>query len=612
MTKKTPVNDPNIKGNPGTIIDKFKELEELTNSPFEFKVKLLQIAKELELSLEETQTLWEHYCQINQPVSSSRKWLNQGKGCLKKLGQSIVFLGQFSLLFGVILFILDAEKREKASRNQSWQVINNIDPEKINASAGRIEALESLNKGCEQENNPPKFIPLNWWKTWRNYPVIKGFYADCINLNKLNLKGANLSPISLPWSQLKEVILIEANLENANLEAAQLAKSILSKSQLSGANLQNSDLSNSSLIEAKMNGTKLRNATLFKANLMGADLTGADLRGANLIDANLYRANLTRVVFDRQTQPFEKIKDYLPQQGAYFIDFKEKTKANLAQSDLRQVDLSDTNLEEANLKEANLKEANLTRSNLLNGILERANLRGTNFKQAQLNEKTKFNEAIYDQEMENTFPHQWRQNLKKTAYKIEENAQLVKADLVKADLTYANLKGANLTQANLAQADLRSADLTDADLTGINLNKALYDVGTRFPEEFREIFNQSAYNLDIGSQLNQADLEGLNLEGVNLVQANLKQANLKEANLREGMLLQAQLTQANLEGANLISANLEQANLNNAVLKQANIEGANLKGAIGLTTEQIKQAQSWEKAIYSPAFLKQLGLEIAN
>lgn len=210
MTNKNLLNDVNAKGNPEAIMAKFKELELLANQPFVFKVNLLKIAKELELSLEETQTLWEHYCQINQPVPSSRKWLNQGQGCLKKLGQSIVFLGQFSLLFGVIIFILDAEKREKASRNQSWQVINNIDPDKINASAGRIEALESLNKGCEEEKNPPKFISINWWETWRDLPLIKGFYSDCINLNKLNLKGANLSPISLPWSQLQEVSLIEA------------------------------------------------------------------------------------------------------------------------------------------------------------------------------------------------------------------------------------------------------------------------------------------------------------------------------------------------------------------------------------------------------------------
>ena len=170
-----------------------------------------------------------------------------------------MFLGQFSLLFGVFIFVLDAEKREKASRNQSWQVINNIDPEKINASAGRIEALQSLNKGCEQEQRPPKFISINGWQTWRSLPIIQGFYANCINLNKLNLKGANLSPIQLPWSQLKEVILIEANLENANLQGAILTNANLQDINLHEANLINADLADSNLENANLCGATMPN-----------------------------------------------------------------------------------------------------------------------------------------------------------------------------------------------------------------------------------------------------------------------------------------------------------------------------------------------------------------
>lgn len=608
MTDNHILNEANANANRNTedILAKFQELESFENHPFQFNLKLLQIAKDLDISSEEMKNLWEQYCQNSHPIPPSKRWFNQGQSCLKKLGQTIVFLGQFSLLFGVIVFIMDADKREKTSRNQSWQVINNIDPEKINASAGRIEALESLNRGCEGENNSPKFISQEGWKQWRNLPLVKGFYADCINLNKLNLQGANLSPISLPWSQLQEVIFIEANLENANLQGAQLQHSILSKVQLSGANLQQSNLSNANLIEAQMSGAKLRKANLLKAHLNSTDLTGADLRGANLIDADLTGANLTRVVFDSQTQPFEKIKDYLPQQGAYFIDFQEKTKAKLEKADLRKVDLSETNLEEANLKEANLGKANLYKSNLINGILEKTNLRGTNFEKAKLNTNTKFTEAIYDEETEKKFPFQWRGILKRTAYKIQENSQLQGANLSKADLTDANLKRSNLREANLSKADLRSADLTDADLTGANLQSALYDVGTRLPEKFKEKFSQFAYNLDVGSQLNNANLEELNLESVNLVYANLEGANFKQAHLRQAMLFKANLRQANLAGANLVFANLEQANLENAVLNQANLEGANLKGVIGLTPEQVKQAKFWEKATYSPDFLRTL------
>ena len=76
------------------------------------------------------------------------------------------------------------------------------------------------------------------------------------------------------------------------------------------------------------------------------------------------------------------------------------------------------------------------------------------------------------------------------------------------------------------------------------------------------------------------------------------------------MLFKANLENANLENANLIDADLNQANLKNAILKQANLEGANLQGATGLTPEQVKQGKSWEKAIYSPDFLRKLGLKV--
>ena len=76
-------------------------------------------------------------------------------------------------------------------------------------------------------------------------------------------------------------------------------------------------------------------------------------------------------------------------------------------------------------------------------------------------------------------------------------------------------------------------------MTGANLTSVLYDVGTRFPEQFRPMFQKSAYNLDVGSQLIGANLGELNLENVNLVQANLQGANLQGTNLRQGMLFQA-------------------------------------------------------------------------
>ncbi len=63
-------------------------------------------------------------------------------------------------------------------------------------------------------------------------------------------------------------------------------------------------------------------------------------------------------------------------------------------------------------------------------------------------------------------------------------ANLRGADLTDADLRGADLRGANLCRANLACADLRGADLRHAHLRDLQLDGAVYDRRTRWPEGF--------------------------------------------------------------------------------------------------------------------------------
>jgi len=92
-------------------------------------------------------------------------------------------------------------------------------------------------------------------------------------------------------------------------------------------------------------------------------------------------------------------------------------------------------------------------------------------------------------------------------------------------------------------------------------------------------YKVNGYKIELGANLEGADLRGANLFEANLEGANLFEANLRGADLEEADLSGADLRGANLYGANLRGANLYGASLFNANLKGANLISANLKGA---------------------------------
>ena len=134
-----------------------------------------------------------------------------------------------------------------------------------------------------------------------------------------------------------------------------------------------------------------------------------------------------------------------------------------------------------------------------------------------------------------------------------------------------DLSKTNLSYANLTHANLRGAHLSDTHLSDTHLSSA-----------------------DLGS----ANLSGANLRGANLRDASLINANLSSANLGFAVL----------RGANLGGAVLRGAVLSNAYFEKSSLYGADLSNAYGLTANQVKTAQDWQKAHYDPTFRQQLGL----
>jgi len=123
-------------------------------------------------------------------------------------------------------------------------------------------------------------------------------------------------------------------------------------------------------------------------------------------------------------------------------------------------------------------------------------------------------------------------------------------------------------------------------------------------------------NLSARTQLVGANFKNARLWETHIIQSDLKEANLSGADLEAAAMSLSDLSMANLSGAYLVQAdlrktNLRQADLSNANLTRANLgeadlQQANLRGAVGLTPQQIKQAQNWERAIYDDHFREKL------
>jgi Pentapeptide repeats (8 copies) len=125
-----------------------------------------------------------------------------------------------------------------------------------------------------------------------------------------------------------------------------------------------------------------------------------------------------------------------------------------------------------------------------------------------------------------------------------------------------NLAETNLQGANLGGLNLQGAILWDVNLQGAHL---------------AETDLQGAILWD--ANLQGAQLDGVNLQGANLGGANLQGANLKGINLR---------------GANVRGANLQDAYLTRLNLQGADLRGANLEGTISLTPGQFASARTDE------------------
>jgi uncharacterized protein YjbI with pentapeptide repeats len=155
---------------------------------------------------------------------------------------------------------------------------------------------------------------------------------------KILMQGVNA------WNQWKSRHRsLRPNLRGANISGMSLNSLDLIGADLRGANITEADLSDAALRGTLFGDADLRGAKFGGANLHGAQLDGADLRGAHLEGANLQQAN-----------------------------FRD---ANLGSTFLRGADLGGAKLQRTNLSRARLEEASFHEARMTEAIFAGIDLR---------------------------------------------------------------------------------------------------------------------------------------------------------------------------------------------------------------------------------------------
>jgi hypothetical protein len=175
--------------------------------------------------------------------------------CLSTDFWSIISVGNvesFSIVTAALLYILEGGRRKQQEHREASETILRAQETGAVRSLGRIEAIETLSEA--------------------------GLWLDGIDLH-----GANLEQLEVPYARLRGVNFANTVLTGADLRYSDLTQANFTHADLSGANLT---------------GANLTDADLSGANLTGANLTDADLSGANLTGANLTDANLTGTKLD--------------------------------------------------------------------------------------------------------------------------------------------------------------------------------------------------------------------------------------------------------------------------------------------------------------------------
>jgi uncharacterized protein YjbI with pentapeptide repeats len=183
------------------------------------------------------------------------------------------YVGNFSILVGVILYFAESNQRLLQKHYQAWQVINSAQGKTGNG--GRIEALTDL-------------------------------YADHVPLVGVDVSNAYLQRIKLDGAELERADFSYADLRDSSLQNIQFQNANLHYTNFRNANLQNADFSGdlgATMTDADMTNANIQSANFTRANLNNADFTNTNLHNTIFTGADLSNATLNN------TTDWQSIRD---------------------------------------------------------------------------------------------------------------------------------------------------------------------------------------------------------------------------------------------------------------------------------------------------------------
>lgn len=123
-------------------------------------------------------------------------------------------------------------------------------------------------------------------KEFSNFEAIRNLFQGYArgerNFSGINLVGAPMSGVNLPYVDFSQSILAAIDLQSSNLQGTDFRYANLREANLHSVNLSYADLRGADLSDAN-----LSHAILVGAKLYGAFITGTNLTGANLRDTLL-------------------------------------------------------------------------------------------------------------------------------------------------------------------------------------------------------------------------------------------------------------------------------------------------------------------------------------
>lgn len=178
---------------------------------------------------------------------------------------------------------------------------------------------------------------------------------------------------------------------------------------------------------------------------------------------------------------------------------------------------------------------------------------------------------------------------------LEKASEAEKKALEKkrSNLMHLDLTGKNLSGIELAYSNVSGTKFVNANLEGARIGRSIAEGASFEGANLRKAWLQYII-LDKGS------LQGAVLTGADLYEARLQQVNLDGADLREATLRYSHLQGASLVNADLRRADLSCANFEGAILQGTRLEGVDLQETVGLTLEQISQANTDEMTRLPP------------